>query len=271
MAEATNLLIAGATKQGKTVAINAIVASLLYSKRPSDLKFVFIDPKGFDYSSYDRIKDSYLAMVPGEVPVVKTTNQAEKVLTSLCREMEHRCELLRNTGSTNIRTYNSSTSESLPYIVTIIDEYADLAIPVRRDKVSRNISQNITESIIRLAQKGRAVGIHVILATQRPSKKVITDSLKANFPTRIAVRTITRTDSRVILDSPGAENLVGGGDMIFKVGAETERLEGSYISPDETDRLTSYVESHAASDTPYYLPDTDSEIDEFRTKSPDVD
>ena len=177
LAKAPHLLIAGATKQGKTVAINAVVASLLYSKHPSELKFVFIDPKGFEFSSYRRIKDSYLAMVPGEEPVVKTPNQAEKVLSSLCREMERRYELLGNTSSTDPRAYNSSSSESLPYIVTIIDEYVDLAIPVRRDKMSRNMSHNITESIIRLAQKGRAVGIHVILATQRPSKKVITDSL----------------------------------------------------------------------------------------------
>lgn len=257
LAKAPNLLIAGATKQGKTLAINAIVASLLYSKRPSELKFVFIDPKGFEYSSYRRLKDSYLAIAPGEEPVVKTTNQAEKVLTSLCREMEHRCELLRNTGFTNIRTYNSSASEPLPYIVAIIDEYADLAIPARRDRVSRNMSHNITESIISLTQKGSAVGIHLILATQRPSKKVITDSIKANFPTRIAVRTVTRVDSRAILDSPGAENLAGGGDMIFKVGIETERIQGSYISPEEIDRLTSYVESNAASCTPYYLPAPD--------------
>lgn len=251
LAKALNLLIAGATKQGKTVAINAIVASLLYSKRPSELKFVFIDPKGFEYSSYRRIKDSYLAIAPGEEPVVKTTNQAEKVLTSLCREMEHRCELLRNTGSTNIRIYNSSASEPLPYIVAIIDEYADLAIPARRDKVSRNMSHNITESIISLAQKGSAVGIHIILATQRPSKKVITDSIKENFPARIAVRSITRADSRTILDFPGAENLGGGGDMIFKIDTETERIQGSYISHEGINRLTSYVELCPDSGSPY--------------------
>ena len=251
LTEASNLLIAGATKQGKTVAINAIVASLLYSKYPSELKFVFIDPKGFEYSSYRRIKDSYLAMVPGEEPVVKTTNQAEKVLASLCWEMERRYELLRNTASSNIRAYNSSFSESLPYIVAIIDEYVDLAIPVRHDKVFRNMSHNITESIISLAHKGSAVGIHIILATQRPSKKVITNSLKANFPVRIAVRTMTRADSRTILDSPGAENLAGGGDMIFKVGTETERIQGSYISHEGINRLTSYVELCPDSGSPY--------------------
>lgn len=254
LAKAPNLLIAGATKHGKTVAINAVAASLLYSKLPSELKFVFIDPKGFEYSSYRRIKDSYLAMVLGEEPIVKTTNQAEKVLASLCREMERRYELLRNTASTDLCAYSS---EPLPYIVTIIDEYVDLAIPVRRDKVSRNMSHNITESIISLAQKGSAVGIHIILATQRPSKKVITDSLKANFPVRIAVRTMTRTDSRVILDSPGAENLAGGGDMIFKVGTETERIQGSYISPEEINRLTIYVESQSCKETPYTLPEPD--------------
>lgn len=257
LAKAPHLLIAGATKQGKTVAINAVVASLLYSKHPSELKFVFIDPKGFEYLPYHRIKDSYLAMVPGEEPVVTTPNQAEMVLATLCREMDRRSELLRNTGSTDIRIYNSSTSESLPNIVAIIDEYADLAIPVRRDKVSRNMSQNITESIIRLAQKGRAVGIHIILATQRPSKKVITDSIKADFPTRIAVRTMTRTDSRVILDSPGAENLTGGGDMIFKIGTETERIQGAYISPEEINRLTAYVESQSCKKTPDTLPEPD--------------
>lgn len=190
-------------------------------------------------------------MVPGEEPVVKTTNQAEKVLASLCWEMERRYELLRNTASSNIRAYNSSFSESLPYIVAIIDEYVDLAIPVRHDKVSRNMSHNITESIISLVRKGSAVGIHVILATQRLSKKVLTDSLKANFQTRIAVRTMTRTDSRVILDSPGAENIAGSGDMIFKVGTEIERIQGSYISPEEINRLTSYVESRPDSGSPY--------------------
>ena len=173
--------------------------------------------------------------------------------------MERRYELLRNTASTDLRAYNSSTSESLPYIVTIIDEYVDQAIPIHRDKVSRNMSHNITESVVRLAQEGKAVGIHVILATQLPSKKVITDSLKASFPVRIAIRTMTRTDSRVILDSPGAENLAGGGDMIFKIGTETVRIQGSYISPEEINRLTSYVESNAVSCTPFYLPEPDSE------------
>lgn len=142
LSKAPNLLISGATKQGKTVAINAVVASLLYSKLPSELKFVFIDPKGCEYSAYNRIKDGYLAMALGEEPVVKTLSQTENVLMSLCREMEQRGGLLRNVSAANISAYNTSASETLSYIAIVIDEYADLAIPVHRDRKSRNMSQH---------------------------------------------------------------------------------------------------------------------------------
>mgnify|MGYP002521948152 FL=1 len=246
LAKAPDLLIAGATKQGKTAAIHAIVASLLYSRRPSELKLVLIDPKGCEFSAYKRLSGSYIASMSGEEPVVQTAAHADKTLAALCLEMEHRYELLSGAHTRNIRTYNARISKTLPYIVTIIDEYADLTIPVRRDKQSVNMSHNITESIIRLAQKGRAVGIHLILTTQRPSGG-ITGLIKANFPTRIAVRTISTTDSRIILDTPGAERLAGSGDMIFQTGGEDTRLQGAYISPEEIDRLTSYVESHTVS------------------------
>ena len=258
LAKAPHLLIAGATKQGKTVAINAVVASLLYSKRPSELKFVFLDPKGCEFSAYSRLGGHYLATLSGENPIVQTKDQAGKTLEALCEEMEARYSHLSVGSISNIVEYNKQAStpqERWPYIVTIIDEYADLTIPAGREEESRYISREITESIIRLAQKGRAVGIHIILATQRPSKKVITDSIKATFPTRIAVRTMTRADSRVILDSPGAENLAGGGDMIFKIDTETERIQGSYISPEEINRLTTYVESQSCKKTPYTLPE----------------
>ena len=255
LAKAPNLLIAGVTKRGKTEAIHTIVASLLYSKRPSELKFVFIDPKGFEFSAYSRIKGSYLAMTSDGEPIVNANVEVEKVLASLCHEMERRRELFRGTRTRNIRTYNRNASEALPYIVTIVDEYADLVIPARRDKESRNMSHNITESIIRLAQNGRTVGIHVILATQWwPAKRVITDTLKATFPTRIAVSTVSKTDSQTILDTPGAESLVCSGDMIFQTEGEEIRLQGAYISPDETDRLVSYVESCPDSGSPYCLP-----------------
>ena len=201
LAKAPHLLIAGATKQGKTVAINAVVASLLYSKRPSELKFVFLDPKGCEFSAYSRLGGHYLATLSGENPIVQTKDQAGKTLEALCEEMEARYSHLSVGSISNIVEYNKQAStpqERWPYIVTIIDEYANLTIPAGREEESRYISREITESIIRLAQKGRAVGIHIILATQRPSKDVITDSIKATFPTRIAVRTMTRTRSSAI-------------------------------------------------------------------------
>ena len=253
LAKAPHLLIAGATKQGKTTAIHAIVASLLYSKHPEELKFVFIDPKGCEFSVYERLSGHYIASVPGEKPIVQTTAHAAKTLAALCEEMDHRYELLSRTHTSNICAYNKRVSETLPYIVTIIDEYADLTIPAGRDKEARNMSHSITESIIRLAQCGRAVGIHVVLTTQRPLGG-IASLVKANFPARIAVRTISATDSRIILDTPGAERLIGSGDMIFQIGGEETRLQGACISPEEIDRLTSYVESSPDSGSPYCLP-----------------
>lgn len=257
LAKAPHLLIAGATKQGKTMAIHTVVASLLYSKRPEELKFVFLDPKGCEFSAYSRLGGHYLATMSGENPIVQTKDQAGKTLEALCEEMEARYSHLSVGSISNIVEYNKQAStpqERWPYIVTIIDEYADLTISVSRDKESRNMSHNIASSIIHLAQKGRAVGIHVILATQRPSKDVITNPIKANFPTRIAVRTASKTDSRAILDTPGAESLLGGGDMILQTGGEAVRLQGAYINPEEIARLTSYVESCPESGSPCCLP-----------------
>lgn len=257
LAKAPHLLIAGATKQGKTMAIHTVVASLLYSKRPEELKFVFLDPKGCEFSAYSRLGGHYLATLSGENPIVQTKDQAGKTLEALCEEMEARYSHLSVGSISNIVEYNKQAStpqERWPYIVTIIDEYADLTISVSRDKESRNMSHNIASSIIHLAQKGRAVGIHVILATQRPSKDVITNPIKANFPTRIAVRTASKTDSRAILDTPGAESLLGGGDMILQTGGEAVRLQGAYINPEEIARLTSYVESCSESGSPCCLP-----------------
>lgn len=261
LAKAPHLFIAGATKQGKTEAIHTVVASLLYSKHPSELKFVFLDPKGCEFSAYSRLGGHYPATLSGENPIVQTKDQAGKTLEALCEEMEARYSHLSVGSISNIVEYNKQAStpqERWPYIVTIIDEYADLTISVSRDKESRNMSHNIASSIIHLAQKGSAVGIHVILATQRPSKDVITNPIKANFPTRIAVRTASKTDSRAILDTPGAESLIGGGDMILQTGGEAVRLQGAYISPEEINRLTTYVESQSCKKTPYTLPEPDS-------------
>lgn len=257
LAKEPHLLIAGATKQGKTMAIHTVVASLLYSKRPEELKFVFLDPKGCECSAYGCLGGHYLATMSGENPIVQTKDQADKALEALCEEMEARYSHLSVGSISNIVEYNKQAStpqERWPYIVTIIDEYADLTISVSRDKESGNMSHNIASSIIHLAQKGSAVGIHVILATQRPSKDVITSPIKANFPTRIAVRTASKTDSRAILDTPGAESLIGGGDMILQTGGEAVRLQGAYINPEEIARLTSYVESCPGSGSPCCLP-----------------
>ena len=271
LAKAPDLLVAGATKQGKTVAINTIVASLLYSKRPDELKLVFIDPMGCVFSAYAHFLKHYLAVLPcndeqeeSDNAIVKKTDRADKILRSLCIEMDQRYELLSSASVRNIKTYNEKCRNQklchgkehrfLPYIVPIMDEYADLTLPAGCDKGARDISKRITESILRLAQRGRAVGIHPILATHSPSKNVIMDPYQVNFSTRIAVRTVSRTDSRIIIGTPGAEKLIGSGDMILQTGGEGIRLQGACINAEEISRLTAYVESCPDSGSPYCLP-----------------
>ena len=217
LADAPHLLVAGATKQGKSVGLNAIVTSLLYAKHPSELKLVFIDPKMVEFSSYSSLLHHYLAVLPSndekeelENAIVKKADKAEKILRSLCIEMDQRYELLSKARVPNIKLYNEKYQNRhllptdghhfLPYIVTVIDEYADLTMSVGGSGDSKNTARSITTSIIRLAQKGRAAGIHVILATQRPSADVITGLIKTNFPTRIAFRVVCRIDYSVILD-----------------------------------------------------------------------
>ncbi|MGN0202057.1 MAG: DNA translocase FtsK [Candidatus Cryptobacteroides sp.] len=276
LADAPHLLVAGATKQGKSVGLNAIVTSLLYSKHPSELKLVFIDPKMVEFSAYSSLLHHYLAVLPCndeqeevENSIVKKADKAEKVLRSLCIEMDQRYELLSKALVPNIKLYNEKYKDRrllpteghrfLPYIVTVIDEYADLTMSVGGAGEARNTARSITTSIIRLAQKGRAAGIHVILATQRPSADVITGLIKTNFPTRIAFRVVSRIDSSVILDSTGAEKLIGKGDMLYYAGVEMERVQCAYISPDEIHSLTKYISSQTgykkSYNTPYYLPE----------------
>lgn len=226
LADAPHLLIAGASNQGKTVGINAIITSLLYAKHPSELKFVLIDPKMVEFTRYSKLLKHYMAVMPDasdgqeetDNAIVKQPKQAEEILQSLCIEMDERYRLLNSAETGNIKEYNAKYKTGLlrpedghhflPYIVVVIDEYADLTIPWGMGMKSK-MASNIMASIIRLAQKGRAAGIHVIIATQRPSDDVITGLIKANFPTRIAFRVSTRTDSITILDSPGAEHLIG--------------------------------------------------------------
>lgn len=278
LADAPHLLVAGATKQGKSVGLNAIVASLLYAKHPSELKMVFIDPKMVEFSSYGSLLKHYLAVLPCndereemENAIIKKADKADKVLKSLCIEMDQRYELLSRAFVPNIKLYNEKYRDRhllptdghrfLPYIVTIIDEYADLTMSVGGGGDAKMIARSITTSIIRLAQKGRAAGIHVVLATQRPSVDVITGLIKTNFPTRIAFRVVSRIDSSTILDAPGAEKLIGKGDMLYYAGVETERVQCAYISSEEINALTACISSQVgykkSYNTPYYLPDVE--------------
>ena len=277
LADAPHLLVAGATKQGKSVGLNVIVASLLYSKHPSELKFVFVDPKMVEFSSYASLLHHYLAVLPNagseqeekDRAIVKNAKDAAAVLQSLCVEMDARYELLSKALVNNIKLYNAKWKEHhlrsdeghhfLPYIVTVIDEYADLTMSVGAGPESKALARSITTSVIRLAQKGRAAGLHVILATQRPTVDVITGLIKANFPMRIAFRVTSRIDSATILDQPGADKLIGRGDMLRYSGVEMERVQCAFIGNDEIVNLTKAVGDQVgyqrSYNTPYYLPE----------------
>lgn len=277
LADAPHLLVAGATKQGKSVGLNVLIASLLYSKHPSELKFVFVDPKMVEFSAYSRMLKHYLAVMPTaadeeqerESAIVKQPKEAEAILRSLCIEMDERYALLSKAFVNNVKLYNDKYRDRhllptdghrfMPYIVVVIDEYADLAMSGGTGSEARNMQKSIMGSIVRLAQKGRAAGIHVVIATQRPSVDVITGLIKANFPARIAFRVSTRVDSNTILDNTGAEKLIGRGDMLYYAGVETERIQCGFISNDEINEITTYIGNQTGYgqcyNTPYYLPD----------------
>jgi len=281
LADAPHLLVAGATKQGKSVGLNVIVSSLLYAKHPSELKFVFIDPKMVEFSSYARLLYHYLAVLPNaanekeqyDQAIVKNPKSAAEILRSLCTEMDDRYELLSKAMVNNIKLYNEKYKDRhllpteghrfLPYLVCVIDEYADLTMSVGAGGEAKAMAKSITTSVIRLAQKGRAAGIHVILATQRPTVDVVTGLIKTNFPMRIAFRVTSRVDSQTILDVPGAEKLIGKGDMLLYNGIEMERVQCAFISNDEILTLTDYVGNQhgykKSYNNPYYLPEPPSE------------
>ncbi len=284
LADAPHLLVAGATKQGKSVGLNVMIASLLYSKHPSELKFVFIDPKMVEFGAYSRLLHHYLAVLPNsgdekeelDNAVVKKAANAELILRSLCIEMDSRYELMNKAGVNNIVLYNDKYRDRhllpteghhyMPYLVTVIDEYSDLIMSAGSSGEDKNRARSITTSIIRLAQKGRAAGLHVIIATQRPSVDVITGVIKTNFPTRIAFRVFSGIDSKTILDSTGAEKLIGRGDMIYNSGANMERVQCALIDNSEISALTKYIGSQIgykkSYNTPYYLPDPSDKSDD---------
>ena len=276
LTDAPHLLVAGATKQGKSVGLNVIISSLLYSKHPSELKFVFIDPKTVEFTPYNPLLKHYLAVLPTAADeeeekrkaIVKKAKDAEQVLSSLCIEMDERYELLAKGGVNDFKLYNEKYKDRyllpteghryLPYLVVVVDEYADLIMAGGSSPEDKKSAKSIEAAIIRLAQKGRAAGIHVIIATQRPSVNVITGLIKANFPTRIAFRVLSGVDSRTILDSVGAENLIGKGDMLYYAGVKMERIQCAYISMEEINRVTKFIGSQTkfgqCYNTPFYLP-----------------
>ena len=217
LAEMPHLLVAGATGQGKSVGLNMIIMSLLHKKSPEDMKIMLIDPKQVEFGIYSKIEDSYLAC-----PVITEPEEAIRKLASVCTLMDERYSLISSVGVRNIQEYNTlPTVEHLPYLVVVIDEYGDLIMTAGRE---------LERTICRIAQKARAVGIHLILSTQRPDTKVVTGNIKANFPTRIAFRTTTGIDSLVILDQLGAEKLSGRGDMLYFSGSDTVRVQCAYAS-----------------------------------------
>ena len=241
LAEISHLLIAGATGQGKSVALHAMITSLLYSKQPTQLKFVMIDPKRIEFTPYGKIERHFLTKVESEEAIITDPYKAVDMLNILCLEMGNRLELQKEASVRNIAEYNKKiTSQQLdvqhghrylPYIVVVIDEFADLIMTVRK----------IENLVARLAQKGHAAGIHLIISTQRPSSNVITGMIKANFPARIAFRVVSRIDSRTIIDSPGAEQLIGHGDMLVSVAGKTTRVQGAWIDPSETERIVQFI------------------------------
>lgn len=246
-----HLLVAGATGTGKSVCLHTIITSLLFKKLPTQLKFVFIAPKWCEFGVYKKLENHYLAKLPGDnEPIVTDADKALKVLSSLCVEMEDRFNSLMSAKVRNIKEYNKKCRDDgnreMPYIIVVIDEYSDLI--AAKGKV-------VEEYIVRLAQRAHAVGIHIILATQRISYSFITGKLKANFPARIALRVITSSDSRTILNRDGAQLLKGNGDMLFSVNGKTDRVQGAFITLSETERLCDYIHQQPALSAPYLLPE----------------
>lgn len=261
LAKMPHLLMAGATGQGKSVGINAILTSLIYKKHPSELKFVMVDPKKVELSLYSKIERHYLAKLPDTEDAIITDNaKVINTLNSLCIEMDDRYELLKNAFCKNIKEYNAKFAQRklnpenghryLPYIVLVVDEFADLIMTAGKE---------VEHPIARLAQLARAIGIHLIVATQRPSVNVITGMIKANFPARVAFRVISGVDSKTILDSPGAEQLVGKGDMLYFNGNDLTRLQCAFVDTPEVERVAEFIGEQKGYSDAYLLPEYSGE------------
>ncbi len=264
-----HLLMAGATGQGKSVGLNAILASILYKKHPAYVKFVLVDPKKVELTLFSKIERHYLAKLPDSAEAIITdTRKVVRTLNSLCVEMDSRYDMLKDAQVRNIKEYNAkfiarklnpnNGHHFMPYIVLFIDEFADLIMTAGKE---------IELPIARLAQLARAIGIHLIIATQRPSVNIITGMIKANFPARIAFRVTSKIDSRTILDTGGADQLIGRGDMLLSTGSDLLRLQCAFIDTPEIDRITEYIGSQRAYPEPFYLPevadDEQGDIEDF--------
>ena len=261
LAKMPHLLMAGATGQGKSVGLNAVLTSLLYKKHPAEVKFVLVDPKKVELTLFNKIERHYLAKLPDSEDAIITDNtKVINTLNSLCIEMDNRYELLKNAFCRNIKEYNEKFKarklnpndghKFLPYIVLVVDEFADLIMTAGKE---------VETPIARLAQLARAIGIHLIVATQRPSVNVITGIIKANFPARIAFRVTSKIDSRTILDSSGADQLIGRGDLLYNQGNDMIRIQCAFVDTPEVEKLTDYIGAQKAYPSAYLLPEYVSE------------
>ncbi len=265
LAKMPHLLMAGATGQGKSVGLNAILVSLLYKKHPSQIKFVLVDPKKVELTLFNKIERHFLAKLPGEGEAIITdTKKVVATLNSLCIEMDERYELLKDAEVRNIKEYNAkfvsrrlnpeNGHRFLPYIVLVVDEFADLIMTAGRE---------VETPIARLAQLARAIGIHLIIATQRPSVNIITGTIKANFPARIAFRVTSKIDSRTILDSGGADQLIGRGDMLLSTGNELIRIQCAFVDTPEVEAITAFIGNQRGYPDALLLPDVPTEDNEL--------
>jgi DNA segregation ATPase FtsK/SpoIIIE, S-DNA-T family len=270
LASMPHLLMAGATGQGKSVGLNAILVSLLYKKHPSQLKFVLVDPKKVELSIYKKIERHFLAKLPGEEDAIITdTKKVVHTLNALCIEMDNRYDLLKEAGVRNIKEYNEKFAsrklnpekghQYLPFIVLVVDEFADLIMTAGKE---------VEMPITRLAQLARAIGIHLIIATQRPSVNIITGTIKANFPARIAFKVSSKIDSRTILDSGGAEQLIGKGDMLISYNGEVVRLQCAFVDTPEVDKIVDFIGEQRGYPEAFLLPEY---IDEKEMEGRDFD
>ncbi len=265
LAKMPHLLIAGATGQGKSVGLNAIITSLLYKKHPSELKFVMVDPKKVEFTLYSILEKHFLAELPdADEPISTDTKKVVRTLNSLCVEMDARYDLLKQAKTRNIKEYNAKFCSRklspanghryMPYIVVIIDEFGDLIITAGRE---------VETPLTRLAQLARAIGIHLVIATQRPTVNIITGSIKANFPARIAFRVQAGVDSKTILDATGANQLIGKGDMLISTGSDMVRLQCAFVDTPEVEKITNFISDQQAYPEPFYLPEYAEEESDF--------